>query len=159
MQSTQKTTFSFLQIHTKNVLWAKSTVLPTTMPNCAFLPTADFTFYCSVKTKSCYGNWTHCVSHINMWTLSIDCSSIDSVNILLSRKVKCLTLCKEQSFLIQGTEEWTECPAPRERDWWWKSTGNIYWASSKRQNQRKALDQSVLKELKKLKKKQKSNWK
>ena len=48
-------------------------------------------------------------------TVSIQCSSIILVEILWSRVVKCLIICKEQSVLIEETEDWTECPAREKR--------------------------------------------
>ena len=59
-----------------------------------FLPKCSYPFYCWVTLMSYYRNWTHCVPHINMWTVSIHCSSMDSIEILLSRMVKCLIMCK-----------------------------------------------------------------
>ena len=73
------------------------------MPKCAFYPIADITFFCWVMLKSHYRNWTYCVSQINTWTVSIHCSSFDSVELLLSRVVTFLKTCKEQSTLTEET--------------------------------------------------------
>ena len=85
------------------------------MPHCALYQIAIFLFFCWVTLKSCYRNWTHCVSHINTLTVSIHCSSIDSLEILLSRVVKSLIMCKEQPIFLKYTQLWTECPASRKR--------------------------------------------
>ena len=93
--------------------------------------------------------------HINTWTVSTHSSFIDYMNILWSKGAKCLITCKGQSDLIKETEEWTKSLAPQKRDSWGKSTENFFWAPSKKQNQRKPVDdqslQSVLNELKKTK--------
>ena len=149
--------FIFKKEHTKNIVWAKSTALPTRMPKFPYNPIADFTFYCWVTLKSCYRNWTHSVSHMNKWTVSIHCSSVSSVQKLLSRKVKCLIISKEQSILIKETEEWTDFPASRKRELWGKSKESTYWSSSNRQDQRKQVDQSSERELNKLKR-QNMKW-
>ena len=116
----KKQPFHFKKKHTKNIVWAKSTALPTRMPKFPYNPIADFTFYCWVTLKSCYRNWTHSVSHMNTWTVSIHCSSVSSVQKLLSRMFKCLITSKDQSILIKETEEWTEFPASRRREFWGK---------------------------------------
>ena len=76
------------------------------LPKCRFP-----IFFCWITLKSCDGNWTYCASHIKVWDVSTHSSSINSVELLLSRVVKCLKFCKEQSILIKETNEWTECPA------------------------------------------------
>ena len=116
----------FFQKRTKNLRWAKSTALPTTMP--CFYPIADIAIYCWLTMKSCYRNWTHCVLHINTWTVSIPSSNIDSVEIFLSSVVKCLILCTEESVLIKETEEWTECLATSKALLWKKYRNQ--WLSS-----------------------------
>ena len=108
----------------ENIFWAQSTSLPTTMPKYAFQPTAAILLFCWVTLKSCYRNWTYCVSHIDTWTVSIHTSSIDSVEILLLSATKCSIMWREQFFFKKKktkTEEWTECPASRKRDSWGKN--------------------------------------
>ena len=51
---------------------------------------------------------TNCVLHIGTKIVSIISSVIDSVEMFLSRAVKCLIMCKEQSALFKETEGWTE---------------------------------------------------
>ena len=151
MQSSPKRDISFLKIHRRRVLWAKSTALPTTMLKHAVYPSADIILFWCVTLNCSYWNWTHCVSHINTWTVSLHISSINSVAILLSRLVKCLIMWEKQSILIRETDKWTEWPAPQERDSWGKSGESIFWAPFKKQNQCKPKDQSLQKELNKLK--------
>ena len=91
-----KTRLFFLQTQSKKIMWAMSAALATTMPRCAFHPIPDITFYCWVMLKRCYRNWIHCFSHINTWTVSMNSSSIDSAKLLLSRRAKCLIMCKKQ---------------------------------------------------------------
>ena len=69
----------------------KSSAQPLTMPRCAFYPNADFAFRCCVTLKSCYKNSNFCVPHINTWTVSVHCLEIDSVEIMLSSVVKCVS--------------------------------------------------------------------
>ena len=66
-----------------------------------FSPISNYHVFFCVSLRSYYRNWTHCVSQINTWTVSIHCLSIDFVKILLSRVFKCLIRCKEQSFLTK----------------------------------------------------------
>ena len=66
---------------------------------------------------------TNCVSHIGTWIVSINSSVIDSVEMFLSRAVKCLVMCKEQSALFKETERWTES---NKRDYLGESAGGIY---------------------------------
>ena len=51
-----------------------------------------------------------------LYTIFIQYSSIDSVEKLLQRLVKCLITCNEQLNLIKETREWTECRALPKRD-------------------------------------------
>ena len=113
----QETSFSFLQLHTKTILWAESGAMPTTMPRCAFYSIADFTIFCWVALKSCYRIWTHYVSDINPSTVFLHSSSIDSLEILLSRAAKCLFLCKQQtvSIINQRNRGVAKCPASQKR--------------------------------------------
>ena len=99
-QSIQKTSFCFLPVHTRNILWARSTALLNTITKCAVYPTADFK-WCWVTLKSCFRNWTYCVLHTSTWTVSLGCLSIDSVEKLLSRTVESLISRKKQSILIK----------------------------------------------------------
>ena len=128
------------------------------MPRCSINTFAEITFSCWVTLKSYCRNWTYCVSHINTSTVYIYRSSIDSVEILLSRVVKCFIMCKEQTNLIKETSEWIECPASQKRESWGKKTENIFWAPSRKLNVRKLVYQSVQKELNKSRW-QKMNWK
>ena len=109
MQINQKTASSFQQIYTKNIMCAKCTALPVTMLKRAFYPIADFTFCCWATLKRCYRNWTHCVSHINTWTVSIHCSSVDSVEELLSRVVMSLTVSKKHYILLKKKQNAQHC--------------------------------------------------
>ena len=59
-------------------------------------------------------------------------------------------MCQEQSILNKETEEWTESPASPKGAPWEKSLENIYWAPSKKQNERQPVDQSLQTELNKL---------
>ena len=148
MQSFHKTTFSFLQLQTKNILWAKSTALPTTMLSCAFYPIADIRFFCGVTLRICYRIWTQYFPyfpHIDKWTVSFHSSSIDSLENLLSRSAKCLIICRWQSASIKETEEWTECTATRKRKSSGKSTEIFNWAPSNSQCQGKPVDNSLKK--------------
>ena len=113
----------------KEILWATSVARQDA--GTAFHPIVDFTFFWWVTLKGYYRNWTHCVSHIHTWTVSIHCPSIDSVEVLLSRVVTCLILCTEQSFLSKETSDWTECPAWRKKDTWGTTIENLCWAHSK----------------------------
>ena len=70
---------------------------------------------------------------------------------LLSRVDKCLMILIGQFISTSKTEEWTECPASRRRDFWGKSSKTVYWAPSKRPNWRKLVDQCLQTELNKLK--------
>ena len=62
------------------------------------------------------------------------------------------SICRGQLISTSKTVEWTECPASRKRDSWGQSTKNICWASSKRPNRRKLVDQCLQTELNKIKK-------
>ena len=93
--------FLILQISSKKTLWAKSTALSTTIPRYALFPLADIKFYCWVTSKSCNRYWTQCVPFMNTQTASIHSSSTDSVDILLSKLIKCLKMWKEQSASIK----------------------------------------------------------
>ena len=105
LQSNQVKTFSFLQKHTRNKLCAQSTELPTTTRRCAFPRFADLKFYCLVTLKSCYRFSTHCISHINTSTFSLHSSSIDPLEILLSRAANCLILRKKKAASIKEKDE------------------------------------------------------
>ena len=72
-----------------------------------YLPNCKYHLFW-VTLKSYYRNLTHLVSHFNIRTVSIHCSSIDSLKVLLSRVVKCSILCKEQFTLFNEAEEWRE---------------------------------------------------
>ena len=61
------------------------------------------------------------------------------VELLLSRVVKCIIMCKDHSNLYKETQERKECPASRERDSWGKFMKNNYWAPSNRQTQCKPV--------------------
>ena len=65
-------------------------------------------------------------SHMNTWTVSTQCSCIDSMEKSLSKVVKCLLLCKVQSFLSKETDEGTECPVSPKRDSWGKSLEGFF---------------------------------
>ena len=98
-------------------------------PRCqkVLLTQLQISHFCSVTLKNYSRNWTHCVSHTNTWTVSIHYSSIDWKDILLSRVVKCLIMCKEQSIFFKETGVWTECAASQKGDSWGKSTENTHW--------------------------------
>ena len=74
-----------------------------------FYPFVNITVYYLEKLGNCYINWTHFVSPIDTWTVSIPCSNTDSAELLLQRVQMCLTMCKKQSPLTKETEEWTNC--------------------------------------------------
>ena len=85
-------------IHTKNILWATITAFRTTTPTCTFYRSADITFLRWVTLKSYSRSWTLGVSQTNTWTLSIQCSSLDSMEIVFSRMVNCLYCAKSSLF-------------------------------------------------------------
>ena len=156
MRNIQKTTFSFVRLHTKNILWAKSTALPTTIPRLAFSPLAVKTFHCWLNLKGCYRDWSHFVSHINKWTVSMDSSSNVSVETLMSRTAKCSIKCKVQS-ILRIKRGVARMPSVVKKTLLRKNTKIVYWVSSKKQYQRKLVDQSSQEELSKLNR-QKLSW-
>ena len=81
------------------------TALLTAMPRFPFYPVANISFFWSITLKSCWGNWSHCVSHIKTVFILL---RYQFSGIFFSRLVKCLKICKEQSALTKATEEWTE---------------------------------------------------
>ena len=132
---------------------SKKIASPFIMLRCAFYQLWHMTIYCWLVLKSCYRS---CILHVsrNTWTVSMHSQNIDPVEILLSRAVKCLIMCKEQPTLIKETEKWKKhrVPCIKKKNWG-KSTGNIYWAPSKRRdNANQWLGQVQQKELNKLEK-------
>ena len=63
--------------------------------------------------KNSYKNCSHCVPHINTWTVLIHFSSIESVENLSPIVEKCLIMCREEFILIKETKVWTKCPELR----------------------------------------------
>ena len=84
-QKFQKKVSLFLQKHTKNTLFVKTTASPITTIRRVFYPLVNITLYYLEKLRNCYINWIHFVSPINTWTVFIPCSSTDSAEKLLQR--------------------------------------------------------------------------
>ena len=93
----KKTDFFVLQKHTNYTSWAKSQDHEAKM---CFLASCRFHILLLENIEELLQKLAHFVPHINKWTVSIYCSSVDSVEILLSRVVKWLIMCREQSILI-----------------------------------------------------------
>ena len=99
----------------KNTLFVKTTTSPITTIRRDFYPLVNITLYYLEKLRNSYINWIHFVSPINTWTVFIPCSCTDSAEKLLHRVEMCLTMCREQSPLTKGTEEWTKCRVLQKR--------------------------------------------
>ena len=97
------------------------------------------------------------VSTTTKWTVCIHASSNASVAKLLSGVDNSLAMCRGQFNSTSKADEWTECPASRERGSWGKNTKNICWAPSKTLNWSNLVDQSLQRELNRLKRLN-SNW-
>ena len=117
-----------------------------------FLPNCRYHILLFGNVEQLLQKLDHCVSHINTWTVSIHCSSIDSIEILLSRVAKCQVFANMQRafYFNQRNRGVDRMPSNAKRDSWGNSTKNAYWDTSKRPNRRKLVDQSWETKLNKL---------
>ena len=90
----------------------------------SFLPNCTYPIVLIGNIKDLLQNLNASVSTTKSWTVCIHFPSIASDAKLLSRANNSLIICRGQFFSTSKTEEWTECPASRKRDYSGKSTKN-----------------------------------